>query len=50
MAALLHDLESGTAAASNLFWNTYNSRPLPTIRNDNTSRPDLPEQFRRYYV
>ena len=50
MAALLHDLESGTAGASNLFWNTYNSQPLPTISNDNTSRRDLPEQFKRYYV
>ena len=47
MAALLHDLE--TRGGKVLFWNTYNSRPLPAT----TERPDdisgLPEAFLRYF-
>ena len=46
MAALLDDCE--TRGGSALFWNTYNSRPLPvtTDRSRDTSR--LPEAFLRY--
>jgi len=50
MAALLHDLDvSNDGGESALFWNTYNSRPLPSIDSDGLSLQDLPEQFRRYY-
>ncbi len=47
MAALIHDLE--TRGGKVLFWNTYNSRPLPatTARPDDTSR--LPEAFLPYF-
>lgn len=50
MAALLRDLENpDIAGKSLLFWNTYNSRPLPV----RTERPDddeaLPSEFLRYY-
>ncbi len=48
MAALLHDLEKGDVGASVLFWNTYNSRPLPS-HNGDLSHQGLPEQFERYY-
>ena len=48
MAALLHDLQVNDDGASMLFWNTYNSRPLPSIDSDRLSLQDLPEQFRRY--
>jgi len=49
MAALLHDLGSNSAGSSNLFWNTYNSRPLP-IREISDALPEgLPEQFQRYW-
>lgn len=46
MAALLDDCE--TRGGSVLFWNTYNSRPLPAMadRPQDTSR--LPEAFLRY--
>ncbi|NIV17177.1 MAG: pyridoxal-phosphate dependent enzyme [Woeseiaceae bacterium] len=47
MAALLHDLDR--SAGKVLFWNTYNSRPLPA----GTELPDdtggLPREFLRYY-
>jgi 1-aminocyclopropane-1-carboxylate deaminase/D-cysteine desulfhydrase-like pyridoxal-dependent ACC family enzyme len=49
MAALLRDLEVIDEGISTLFWNTYNSRPLPSIESDRPSLQDLPEQFRRYY-
>ncbi|MCJ7591850.1 MAG: pyridoxal-phosphate dependent enzyme [Woeseiaceae bacterium] len=49
MAALLHDLETNDAGRSNLFWNTYNSRSLPTVGQENPLRQNLPEQFKRYY-
>jgi len=47
MAALLHDLGSSNAGATNLFWNTYNSRPLPMTETASPSREGLPEQFER---
>ncbi len=49
MAALLQDLEVSDGSTSTLFWNTYNSRPLPAIDSRESSRQNLPEQFRRYY-
>ncbi|MBT8102387.1 MAG: pyridoxal-phosphate dependent enzyme [Gammaproteobacteria bacterium] len=50
MAALLRDLESPDYAGEKyLFWNTYNSRPLPVTRD----RPDVPDnippQFMTYF-
>jgi 1-aminocyclopropane-1-carboxylate deaminase/D-cysteine desulfhydrase-like pyridoxal-dependent ACC family enzyme len=48
MAALLSDLEASQSRTSNLFWNTYNSRPISSESSE-TSRRDLPDQFRRYY-
>ena len=50
MAALIRDHEQGTTrSGSVLYWNTYNSRPLPA----NAALPDdvskLPEEFLRYY-
>jgi len=49
MAALLQDLEVSDGSISALFWNTYNSRPLPAIDSRESSWQNLPEQFRRYY-
>jgi len=48
LAALLHDLESGDAGASSLFWNTYNSQALSSKTHSQPSRRNLPEQFERY--
>ena len=50
MAALLHDLTGAELAGRPvLFWNTYNSHPLPVscARPDTTS--DLPDEFLRYF-
>jgi D-cysteine desulfhydrase len=50
MTAMLFDLDqAANARQSMLFWNTYNSRPLPvsTERPSDVSR--LPEGFIRYY-
>ena len=50
MAALLHDLDQAAHARDSvLFWNTYNSRPLPagSERPGDVSR--LPEEFLRYF-
>ena len=49
MAALLHDAKMSDDGTSLLFWNTYNSRPLPTIDNDKLPFQNLPEQFRGYF-
>jgi len=49
MAALLHDTQMSNDGTSILFWNTYNSRPLPTIDSGKLPFQNLPEQFRRYY-
>ena len=49
-AALLHDLEqSHSAPRSVLFWNTYNSRPLPADGARPADTTGLPEEFLRYY-
>jgi len=49
MAALLHDLRSNSADTTSLFWNTYNSRPLPTGKISGPLAQELPEQFQRYF-
>jgi 1-aminocyclopropane-1-carboxylate deaminase/D-cysteine desulfhydrase-like pyridoxal-dependent ACC family enzyme len=49
MAALIHDLGSNDAGESCLFWNTYNSRPLPINETGFSSRKGLPDQFERYF-
>ena len=46
MAALLAD-SSESANEQVLFWNTYNSRPLPSS-NEKQSLDSLPEEFRKY--
>jgi 1-aminocyclopropane-1-carboxylate deaminase/D-cysteine desulfhydrase-like pyridoxal-dependent ACC family enzyme len=50
MAALLHDMDhAGIAKQPSLFWNTYNSRPLP-VSNERPANIDrLPAEFLRYY-
>jgi D-cysteine desulfhydrase len=50
MAALLSDLDSGRLdGRSVLFWNTYNSRPLPAPPDAAPDTPALPSAFRRYF-
>ena len=50
MAALLRDLdEPNIAGQSVLFWNTYNSQPLPVGSERPTDTERLPEQFLRYF-
>jgi 1-aminocyclopropane-1-carboxylate deaminase/D-cysteine desulfhydrase-like pyridoxal-dependent ACC family enzyme len=49
MAALLHDLGSNSAGSSNLFWNTYNSRPLPVSDAGCPPLAGLPKEFERYF-
>jgi len=50
MAALLHDLAlPGYAGESYLFWNTYNSRPLPVGRARPHSPDNIPPEFMRYF-
>jgi len=48
MAALLYDLESSRPGGTNLFWNTYNSSPLPDISATSSSLQELPDDFKRY--
>ena len=48
MAALLHDLANGTAGQI-LFWNTYNSIPLPAVEEAALDFGRLPESFRPYF-
>ncbi len=50
MAALLHDLgQPEFAGKSLLFWNTYNSRPLPVTDERPADTTRLPGEFLRYY-
>jgi len=50
MAALLHDAEQPQfASQSMLFWNTYNSRPLPVSAERPADTARLPEEFLRYF-
>ena len=51
MAALLHDLSCDESAEQKMmFWNTYNSRPLPVTAERPEDTSHLPEEFLRYYV
>lgn len=51
MAALLHDVVKNPASPDKaLFWDTYNSRPLPESTRGPIERDQLPEAFRRYFV
>lgn len=48
MAAMLDDLRAGAANGELLFWNTYNSAPLP-VRTDRPRNPSaLPDAFLGY--
>ena len=49
MAALLSDLGSGRTDRKMLFWNTYNSRPLPNLNATSRSLQELPDDFKRYF-
>ena len=49
MAAMLEDLTNSDQSTRYLFWNTYNSQPLPEFAADHPRRDQLPEQFLRYY-
>lgn len=50
MAALLHDIERGNVAGSRLvFWNTYNSSPLPDVDESALSLERLPSEFECYF-
>jgi hypothetical protein len=50
MAALLHDVASTAYRGEHcLFWNTYNSQPLPVSGDRPASRDNLPEAFMRYF-
>jgi len=48
MAAMLHDLRSNEFGGTSLFWNTYNSSPLPDVSPASSSLQELPDEFRRY--
>jgi 1-aminocyclopropane-1-carboxylate deaminase/D-cysteine desulfhydrase-like pyridoxal-dependent ACC family enzyme len=49
MAALLHDLGTQTLGGSVLFWNTYNSRPLPVSGERPIDTGNLPDAFLCYF-
>ena len=50
MAALLHDLASPEYDGGNyLFWNTYNSRPLPVTAEPPKTPDNIPEEFMTYF-
>ena len=50
MAALLHDIEQPELAEqSMMFWNTYNSKPLPVGSEHPANVAQLPDEFLRYY-
>jgi len=50
MAAMLHDLQAGDYDTTRyLFWNTYNSRPLPVAARTPASPQNMPAEFMRYF-
>lgn len=50
MTALLHDLESPEYSGENcLFWNTYNSRPLPVTATKPVDAKNIPVDFMSYF-
>lgn len=51
MAAMLYDLDQKHCAGqSMLFWNTYNSQPLPASADKPDDVSQLPEEFLRYFA
>ncbi len=51
MAALLHDLAQHEYDGEHyLFWNTYNSRPLPVSGDRPRSADNIPKEFMRYFA
>jgi D-cysteine desulfhydrase len=51
LAAMLHDLQlPDYGGEPYLFWNTYNSRPLPVSAERPTSLENIPAEFDRYYA
>ena len=49
MAALLHDAaRARRGAAPPMFWNTYNSRPMPDPGTERAATNGLPDAFLRY--
>lgn len=50
MAALLHDVQQKEIAQKSiLYWNTYNSQPLPVTTDRPNDLSRLPEEFLRYF-
>ncbi len=50
MAAMLHDLLAGDYDGGRyLFWNSYNSRPLPVAEQRPASPQNIPAEFMRYF-
>jgi D-cysteine desulfhydrase len=50
MAAMLHDLDQDEyQGRSVLFWNTFNSRPLPAAAGRPADNSSLPAEFLRYF-
>ena len=50
MAALLHDIECADQADAHIvFWNTYNSIPLPEVDESRLDLQRLPSDFERYF-
>lgn len=51
MAALLNDIQDGSAAGEELlFWNTYNSTPLPVTPDLLQDHDALPQEFLSYFA
>jgi D-cysteine desulfhydrase len=49
MAALLQDLDTHSPGTNVMFWNTYNSRPLPVGTDRPVYTDKLPDEFLRYF-
>lgn len=49
MAALLGDLGSARPGDEFLFWNTYNSAPLPVEQGNGVDLSAVPDEFQRYF-
>ena len=48
--AIMHDIERGNVVDSRVvFWNTYNSNPLPDVDESTLNFERLPTEFRRYF-
>ena len=50
MAALLHDARNATREGTSvMFWNTFNSNPLPEVDESSLDLARLPDEFHRYF-